>query len=242
MILYITMSIIVWMCKFPLPGNIHVETLTAKWWLWEVMRSGEWRSRDEAGTLPEEMRGSAASLPPGEDTGQMGSFKPGRGLASLLVLWSSTSCLQDCGREIVVFEPLMAQLVRNPPAMQETWVWPRLGRSPGEGKGYPLQYSALENSMDCLVHGVSKTQTRLSNFHIHFQYVNKEEWHRGTSCSLTQIPLMATFCRTVVDVLECEINRAPPAWFRFLKFFVLFCSIRLCHVRDTSTTRLLNSS
>ena len=30
---------------------------------------------------------------------------------------------------------------------------PRLGRSPGEGKGYPLQYSGLENSMDCIVHG-----------------------------------------------------------------------------------------
>ena len=31
---------------------------------------------------------------------------------------------------------------------------PGLGRSPGEGKGYPLQYSGLENSMDCAVHGV----------------------------------------------------------------------------------------
>ena len=34
-----------------------------------------------------------------------------------------------------------------------------LGRSPGEGKGYPLQYSGLENSMDCMVHGVSKSRT-----------------------------------------------------------------------------------
>ena len=33
---------------------------------------------------------------------------------------------------------------------------PGLGRSPGEGKGYPLQYSGLENSMDCIVHGVAK--------------------------------------------------------------------------------------
>ena len=38
---------------------------------------------------------------------------------------------------------LVAQLVKNPPAMRETG----LGRSPGEGKGYPLQYSGLENSM-----------------------------------------------------------------------------------------------
>ena len=40
-----------------------------------------------------------------------------------------------------------------------------LGRSPGEGKGYPLQYSGLENSMDCIVHGVTKSQTQLSDFH-----------------------------------------------------------------------------
>ena len=54
----------------------------------------------------------------------------------------------------------MAQLVKNPPAMRETWVqsldWKD---SPGEGKGYPLQYSGLENSMDYTVHGVSKSQT-----------------------------------------------------------------------------------
>ena len=36
---------------------------------------------------------------------------------------------------------------------------PGLGRSLGEGKGYPLQYSGLENSMDCTVHGVAKSQT-----------------------------------------------------------------------------------
>ena len=36
---------------------------------------------------------------------------------------------------------------------------PELGRSPGEGNGYPLQYSLLENSMDCIVHGVTKSWT-----------------------------------------------------------------------------------
>ena len=41
---------------------------------------------------------------------------------------------------------------------------PGLGRSPGEGKGYPLQHSGLENSTDCIVHGVAKSRTRLSNF------------------------------------------------------------------------------
>ena len=42
---------------------------------------------------------------------------------------------------------------------------PGLGRSPGEGVGCPLQYSSLENSMDCIVHGVTKSWTRLSAFH-----------------------------------------------------------------------------
>ena len=94
---------------------------------------------------------------------------------------------------------LIAQLVKNLPAMQEThfnsWVgkihWrrdrlptpvflgfrggsagkesgcnagdlgsiPGLERSPGEGKGYPLQYSGLENSRDCVAHGFAKSRT-----------------------------------------------------------------------------------
>ena len=42
---------------------------------------------------------------------------------------------------------------------------PGLGRSPGEKKGYPLQYSGLENSADCIVHGVAKSWTWLTDFH-----------------------------------------------------------------------------
>ena len=44
---------------------------------------------------------------------------------------------------------------------------PGLGRSPGEGNGYLLQYSGLENAMDCIVHGVTKSGTWLSSFHFH---------------------------------------------------------------------------
>ena len=57
---------------------------------------------------------------------------------------------------------LVTQLVKNLPTMQETWV-----QSLGEMNGYPLQYSGLENSMDCIVHGASKSQTRLPDFHFH---------------------------------------------------------------------------
>ena len=100
---------------------------------------------------------------------------------------------------------LLTQLVKNPPAMQETPVrflgredllekgsathssvlgvaWcsackksacdardlgsiSGLERSRGEGKGYPLQYSGLENSMECIVHALAKSQTRLSDCH-----------------------------------------------------------------------------
>ena len=42
---------------------------------------------------------------------------------------------------------------------------PGLGRDPGERKGYPLQYSGLENSTDCIVYGIAKSQTWLSDFH-----------------------------------------------------------------------------
>ena len=42
---------------------------------------------------------------------------------------------------------------------------PELERSPREGKGYPLQYSGLENSMDYIVYGLAKSRTRLSDFH-----------------------------------------------------------------------------
>ena len=42
---------------------------------------------------------------------------------------------------------------------------PGLGRSHGEGIGYPVQCSGLENAMDCIVHGVAKNRTRLSDFH-----------------------------------------------------------------------------
>ena len=47
---------------------------------------------------------------------------------------------------------------------------PGLGRSPGEGNGYTLQYCGLENSMDlyCIVHVVAKSWTQLSDFHFHF--------------------------------------------------------------------------
>ena len=45
---------------------------------------------------------------------------------------------------------------------------PELGQSSGEGKGYPLQYCGLENSIVCKVHGVAKSPTRMNDLHFHF--------------------------------------------------------------------------
>ena len=62
-------------------------------------------------------------------------------------------------------------VVKNPPASAEDLSSILgLGRSPGEGNGYSLQYSCLENSMDrgawqATVHGVARGQTPLSDFH-----------------------------------------------------------------------------
>ena len=52
---------------------------------------------------------------------------------------------------------------------------PGSGRSPGERIGYPLQCSGLENSMDCIVHGVAKNWTRLRNFHFSFPCIGNTE-------------------------------------------------------------------
>ena len=66
---------------------------------------------------------------------------------------------------------------------------PDLGRFPGEGNSYPLQYSGLENSMVYIVHVVATCQTQLSSFHLHFQF-----------SSVTQS------CRTPCD----PMNRSTP--------------------------------
>ena len=76
----------------------------------------------------------------------------------------------------------MTQLVKNLPGNAgDLGLIPGLGRSLGEGKGYPLQYSGLENSMYCIVNGVAKSWTLLSNFH----FTSQEEKQKKNG---TQFP------------------------------------------------------
>ena len=76
-----------------------------------------------------------------------------------VILVSHVQHSDQCFLCIVKVKAKVAQLVKNLPAMQETWFkslsWED---SPGEGNGYPFQYSGLENSMDYIVHGVTKSQ------------------------------------------------------------------------------------
>ena len=76
---------------------------------------------------------------------------------------------------------------------------PGLRRSPGEGKGYPLQYSGLENSMDCMVHGVAKSQIRLT-------------WPVWNFCG----------SRVNLEIRQCKIPHS------FAKPALVFLSLSLC--------------
>ena len=71
---------------------------------------------------------------------------------------------------------------------------PGLRRSPEEGKGYPLHYSGLENFMDCIVHGVTQSQTWLSDLSLyHFPWLMAHQFS-----SVTQS------CLTLCDPLNCS--------------------------------------
>ena len=103
---------------------------------------------------------------------------------------------------------------------------PGLGRSLGERKGYPLQYSGLENSMDSIVHGVSKSQTRLSSFcFLSFSELlgKPQDWRLPempvlaepkTSLSIQELPVNAWSLTSLLPepVTSRDGWRAPSPW------------------------------
>jgi len=106
---------------------------------------------------------------------------------------------------------------------------PELGRAPGEGKGYPLQYSGLENSMDCKIHGVTKSWTWLSDFHftsLHFTSPHSSLKSPGyvihhCCCSVT------TSCPTLCDPMDCRTPGSPA-----LHYLLEFAQIHVHWVSD----------
>ena len=85
---------------------------------------------------------------------------------------------------------------------------PVLGRSPGEGKGYPLQHSCLESSMDCVLRGFTKSQTQLSSFDFRF-VVFDFSCQNGACNTLKRIfmRIIDTVCN-IPENNRCAINRS----------------------------------
>ena len=76
---------------------------------------------------------------------------------------------------------------------------PGLGRCSGEGKGYRLQYSGLENSKDSIVHGVTKSWTQLSDFYFHLNLHPSSLLKSGTlSCCASTVSLWIRVCLWLV--------------------------------------------
>ena len=94
---------------------------------------------------------------------------------------------------------------------------PGLGRFPGERKGYPLQYSGLENFMDCIAHGVSKSRTRLSDFHftsLHF-FTTSAAWEAWNILQEAGNPALSSLSRLFRHcpywiLIACCIAHPPP--------------------------------
>ena len=84
---------------------------------------------------------------------------------------------------------------------------PGLGRSPGEGKGYLLQYSGLENSMDCIVHGVTKSWTWLSDFHFWWPWGSQRELIPGclrpSHGQKVRLGIRTTGCGATTQICNC---------------------------------------
>ena len=84
----------------------------------------------------------------------------------------------------------VAQLVKNPPAILETWIQ-FLGWEDPLEKG---KYLGLENSIDCIVHGVAKSQTRLSNFYftsLHFTQGSQQQIQETLGCIALSFEMQA---------------------------------------------------
>ena len=117
---------------------------------------------------------------------------------------------------------LVAQLVENPPAIWEIWVQ-SLGWSSGKEKGYPLQYSGLENSMDG-VHGATKSQTQLSDFHfptpiqhqkifllfLQFIFLSPFSYSKNLVFNPTSIYLLILTCSSLQYTQESECLFSVP--------------------------------
>ena len=87
----------------------------------------------------------------------------------LLLLPSIFPKLRDFSKELALHIPCGLAGKKICLQCRRPWFDPWVGKIPWGRERLPTQYYGLGNSMDCIVHGVSKSQTRLSNLHFHFQ-------------------------------------------------------------------------
>ena len=100
---------------------------------------------------------------------------------------------------------------------------PGLGRSPGGGNSYPLQNSCLENSIDYIVHGVTKSQTRLSNFH----FVLKLHVVRSNYCYsnfMSQFKMRILFLGCIWINLFLTARWQIPSFMKYLLHLLVSCT------------------
>ena len=112
--------------------------------------------------------------------------------------WSQKQC-KYISDDVRWQASLVAQLVKDSP-VGDLGVIPGFGKSPGEGKGYLLQYSGLEISMDCIVHGVTKSRAQFSNFHFFYFTSEKCLFKFFANFSVVDIWSYVCFCNRAVWV------------------------------------------
>ena len=105
---------------------------------------------------------------------------------------------------------------------RELGLIPGLGRSPGEGKGYPLQYSGLENCMDCIVHGVTKSRTWLSDFHFHRPL--HSILYAIDIIGITYVPILKTDNKTLLSIIKSNFKNLLRKKCRIFMLFACYKS------------------
>ena len=126
---------------------------------------------------------------------------------------------------------------------------PGLGRSPSEGKGYPLQYSGLENSMSCIVHVLPKSQTQLSDFHfVSLHWVSSKGPFESYKCYLFDKKYLifhstkGAFCKADLGILKKKkkLIVVPQKSFLTLGLVSLYLSSPAhcvtAHLKDTTSS------
>ena len=149
------------------------------------------------------------------------------------------------GKQHALWASLVAQLVKKYAYKAgNLGSVPGLGRSPGKGNGYPLQYSVPENSMDRgawrgTVHGIAKSWTWLSDFHFHF-FAEFPSRHcfGGRRVVVTLFPLLqwcSTFFKGIyilqfLNVMFYLHQESMLGWFFFILFFNFTILYWFCHI------------